>query len=229
MAVLHLIPCPIAEDALHTLPNYLLPIIESTKIWCVEDLRSARRFLKKVNKNIDIDSLELFVVNEHEDKALTNLETYLQEDKVIGLLSEAGCPAVADPGSKLVALAHLFKATVVPHIGPNSILLTLMGSGFNGQQFKFNGYLPVKQPELSLAIKKLAQESNICTQLFIEAPYRNKQLLEALCSFAPLNNLLCIGFNLTMPNQFIKTETVGYWKKNIPDFHKQPAVFALGA
>jgi 16S rRNA (cytidine1402-2'-O)-methyltransferase len=146
------------------------------------------------------------------------------------LLSDAGCPSVADPGSLLVALAHKYSIRVVPYVGPNSILLALMGSGFNGQQFKFNGYLPVKNPDLSKTIKRLEQEmlSSTCTQLFIEAPYRNRQLLEALCNICSAETKLCIAFNLTASSEFIVTKPIKYWRGNVPDFNKQPAVFALG-
>jgi 16S rRNA (cytidine1402-2'-O)-methyltransferase len=231
LAKLHLIPCPLAEDALHTIPKYLFPIIEEIKIWCVEDLRSARRFLKLINKNIDIDSLEIFVVNEHSKEDLPEITTRFKGDVSIGLLSDAGCPAVADPGSDLVALAHQNNVTIIPHIGPNSILLALMASGFNGQQFSFHGYLPIKDNERNAVIKKLEQESSLknCTQIFIEAPYRNLQILSSLIKFASQNTRLCIACDITGKNESIHTKTIAQWKNSIPAINKKPTVFLLAS
>jgi 16S rRNA (cytidine1402-2'-O)-methyltransferase len=230
-SVLHLIPCPLAENALHTIPPYLYPIITDIKIWCVEDLRSARRFLKLVNRNIDIDTLTIYVINEHSKEDLVKIVQHFVAGETMGLLSDAGCPAVADPGSDLVALAHSNNVKIIPHVGPNSILLALMASGFNGQQFSFHGYLPIKDNERNAFIKKLEQESSSkhCTQIFIEAPYRNIQIFEAILKFAHPNTKLCIACDITGKDEYIFTQKIAQWKGKVPDINKKPAVFLLAS
>jgi 16S rRNA (cytidine1402-2'-O)-methyltransferase len=157
--VLHLIPNILAEGRIETIPTYLKNIVTSIKIFGVEEIKSARRLLKALNKEIVIDDLQFYFINEHENASVTNLMEHLKKGHNVGYISEAGCPAIADPGQELAAAAHAQGIQVVPHVGPNSILLALMASGFNGQQFQFLGYLPIKQPELGLKIKELEQES----------------------------------------------------------------------
>jgi 16S rRNA (cytidine1402-2'-O)-methyltransferase len=153
----------------------------------------------------------------------------LKEGKTIGIISEAGSPGVADPGQTLVAIAHDMNIEIKPLVGPNSILLALMASGMNGQQFQFLGYLPIENYERTKAIKELEAESKKknCTQIFIETPYRNNQVIESLLRSCKENTLLCIAANLTSSKEFIKTKTITGWKKNKPDLHKQPAIFCL--
>ena len=153
----------------------------------------------------------------------------IKEGRTIGIISEAGCPGIADPGQQLVGIAQELNIDVKPLVGPNSILLALMASGMNGQQFKFNGYLPIKNPERNNTIKELENESakKNCTQIFIETPYRNNQLLEALLSNCQPSTKICIAVDLTSDKEFIKTKMVADWKKNKPDIHKRPAIFLL--
>ena len=158
-----------------------------------------------------------------------HLEKKIKEEKTIGIISEAGCPGIADPGQQLVAIAQEMNIEVKPLVGPNSILLALMASGMNGQQFRFAGYLPIKNPERNNAIKELESESakKNCTQIFIETPYRNNQLMEALLSACQPATKICITVDLTGKEEFIKTRSVADWKKNKPDIHKRPAIFLL--
>jgi 16S rRNA (cytidine1402-2'-O)-methyltransferase len=149
----------------------------------------------------------------------------------IGIISEAGCPGIADPGQQLVTIAHEMNVEVKPLVGPNSILLALMASGMNGQQFKFNGYLPIKNPERNNTIKELESESakKNCTQIFIETPYRNNQLMDALLNICQPSTKICLAVDLTSEKEFIKTRSVTGWKKDKPDIHKRPAIFLLYA
>ena len=182
-----------------------------------------------------IDNYEWVVIDKHAQDSLASNETkkifmqFVREEKNIGILSEAGCPGIADPGQSLVDLAHTLGATVRPLVGPSSILLALMASGMNGQSFRFVGYLPIDHAERTKVIRDLEQESarKKCTQIFIETPYRNNQLLEALLNNCNAATRLCIAANLTASNEFIRTATVAVWKNNQPDIHKQPAIFLL--
>jgi 16S rRNA (cytidine1402-2'-O)-methyltransferase len=229
MSILHLIPTPLAPESNHTLPQYLYALIAEIKIWCVEDLRTARRFLKSINKEIVIDDLKFYVLNEHENKDIDHIIKHFKNNEIVGLMSDAGCPAVADPGAELVAVAQQMNVKIIPHVGPNSILLALMGSGFNGQTFKFNGYLPVKNPEKSKAIKNLEQESisKNCTQIFIETPYRNNQMLEDILRNCANNTRLCVAVDISAPSEQIISATIAEWKNNKIDFNKRPAVFLI--
>ncbi len=228
--MLHLIPTPIAENNLLYVHPQMHQTITSIKIWCVEELRTARRFLKAVNREINIDELTFFVVNKQQLVDEEKIAKYLQSKQDVGLLSEAGCPAVADPGSSVVALAHKHKVPVMPHVGPNSILLALMGSGMNGQRFQFLGYIPIKNPERTAQIKALEAESAAkrCTQIFIETPYRNLSLLEELIKHCNPQTRLCVAANLQMENQIIVSQTIAKWRQQ-PELpiHKIPTVFCL--
>lgn len=228
---LHLIPNILAENAIHTIPAYLKQVVSDIKIWYVEEIRSARRFLKAMNKEIVIDELTFHILNEHEHASLQFATKLLEQGNDIGLISEAGCPAVADPGSELVQIAHKINATVKPHTGPNSILLALMASGFNGQQYMFHGYLPNKQPMLTQKILELERESkqrNI-SQFFIETPYRNDQMIQELIKHCQGATRLCVAANLSGANEIILSEPVSQWKRRTISFHKQPAVFGIYA
>ena len=199
-------------------------------IFFVENERTARRFLKTLAKEIIIDNYEWFTMAVDDDTARA-FRKKIKEEKTIGIISEAGCPGIADPGQQLVAIAHEMNVNVKPLVGPNSVLLALMASGMNGQQFRFVGYLPIKDPERNKAIKELESESakKTCTQVFIETPYRNNQLIEALLSICQPSTKICIAVDLTGDKEFIKTRSVTEWKKDKPDIHKRPAIFLLDA
>jgi 16S rRNA (cytidine1402-2'-O)-methyltransferase len=233
-AVVYLIPSQLDESGFNALPSYILHAIEHCRVFFVENERTARRFLKKLRPGIVIDDYEWFTVQGASMAPGSYKEIFKQkikEGKIIGIISEAGCPGIADPGQQLVAIAHELNAEVKPLVGPSSIILALMASGMNGQQFRFAGYLPIKQPEKNKTIKELENESvkSNCTQIFIETPYRNNQLLDSLLEVCHPATKLCIAADLTGENQFIKTRSMAEWKKNKPDMHKRPAVFLLQA
>lgn len=227
-----LVPTILSADALFSLPPYITDTVRQLKIFYVENERTARRFLKALDRNIDIDTLQLHLMNEHHPPDTSLAKKLLQEGHSIGVISEAGCPAIADPGQLVVQAAHSVQAAVVPLVGPNSMLLALMASGMNGQNFQFVGYLPVKPPERVKAIKDLEAVSakKQQTQLFIEAPYRNNQLLKDILANCNDRTQLCVAVDLTAPTEYIRTQSVGQWKKQADaDFHKRPAIFLLYA
>lgn len=226
---LHLIPNILAEESHQAIPSYLIEIVSKLKIFYVEEIKSARRFLKKMNREIIIDDLTFYMLNEHETESLADAKKLWLEGNDIGFISEAGCPSVADPGQELVALAHQNDVKVIPYVGPNSILLALMASGFNGQQFQFLGYLPNKQPFLTSKIKEIEKESQVknCTQIFIETPYRNDQLLAELLKHCSNETRICIACNLTGKDEQIISKSVSQWKQMTISFHKKPAVFLI--
>ena len=231
MAKLFLIPTSLGEcDFNRILPTLNNQIVTDLKHFIVEDVRTARRFLKKVDRSINIDELSFFVLNQH--TTAEEISTFLKPMIAgydMGVLSEAGCPAIADPGADVVAIAQRKNFTVVPLVGPSSILLSLMGSGFNGQSFAFSGYLPIQPAERSKALKKL--ESRAYTenqsQLFIETPYRNMKMVEEILQTCQPNTQLCIAADITLETEFIKTKTIKEWKSNIPDLNKRPCIFIL--
>jgi 16S rRNA (cytidine1402-2'-O)-methyltransferase len=230
MAVVYLIPSLLHEEGLQSIPPYITDAVKKCNVFFVENERTTRRYFKQLWKEMVIDNYEWIVVNEKE----TPVEAFKQkikEGKIIGIVSEAGCPGVADPGQQLIAIAQQMNIEVKPLVGPNSILLALMASGMNGQQFQFAGYLPVKEPDRSKAIKELEAESarKNCTQIFIETPYRNNQLIETIFKTTKPATQFCIAVDITGPNEWIKTKTIAEWKNNIPDIHKRPAIFLLYA
>ena len=227
-ATVYLIPSLLHEEGLRAIPSYITGIVKQCTVLFVENERTARRFLKKLDKEIVIDNYEWFTMT-NDDPNIDSFRKKIKEEKTIGIISEAGCPGIADPGQQLVAIAQELNIEVKPLVGPNSILLALMASGMNGQQFRFAGYLPIKNPERNNAIKELESESakKNCTQIFIETPYRNNQLMEALLSVCQPSTKICIAVDLTSEKEFIKTKTVADWKKNKPDIHKRPAIFLL--
>ncbi|WP_346316471.1 SAM-dependent methyltransferase [Chitinophaga sp. YIM B06452] len=227
-----LIPTVLSADALFSLPPYITDTVKRLDVFFVENERTARRFLKALDRSIDIDSLQLHLMNEHNPPDLGIARKLLLEGRSIGVISEAGCPAIADPGQLVVQAAHNINARVVPLVGPNSMLLALMASGMNGQNFQFAGYLPVKPPERAKAIKELEAVSarKQQTQLFIEAPYRNNQLLKDILANCNDRTQLCVAADLTAPTEYIRTQSVAQWKKQTDaDFHKRPAIFLLYA
>ena len=229
-ATVYLIPSLLHEEGLRSIPSYITDIVKQCTALFVENERTTRRFLKKLDKEIVIDNYEWFTMT-NDDPNTDSFRKKIKEEKTIGIVSEAGCPGIADPGQQLVAVAQELNIEIKPLVGPNSILLALMASGMNGQQFKFAGYLPIKNPERNNAIKELESESakKNCTQIFIETPYRNNQLMEALLLICQPLTKVCIAADLTGPTEFIKTKTVSEWRKSKPDFHKRPAIFLLQA
>lgn len=229
MATVYLIPAPLNEESLQPIPAYVLDAVKQCKVFFAENERTARRFLKKLDKAIVIDDYEWFTIHKAEAQVKGQFIQKLQQNKTIGIISEAGCPGIADPGQVLIEAAHKQGAVVKPLAGPSSILLALMGSGMNGQQFAFVGYLPIEEPQRK---RKLNQLEDISlkfesTQVFIETPYRNNQLLETILKTCNPKTRICIAANLTAPNEFIETKTVAEWKIKKPDLHKQPVIFCL--
>jgi 16S rRNA (cytidine1402-2'-O)-methyltransferase len=232
MAKLYLVPNVLSEgDWQNVLPAQIFTVVTATKYFIVENTRTARRFLKLVNREIDIDTLTFFELNKYTSAA--DLPTFLKPAEQgfdMAVISEAGCPGVADPGADVVKIAHQKGITVVPLVGPSSILLALMASGMNGQNFAFNGYLPVKPSERSreiLALEKKVKTGQQ-TQIFIETPYRNNQLAADLVKTCSPSTQLCIAANITGENEMIVTKSIQQWKNNLPDLHKQPVIFLIG-
>ena len=231
MSKLYLIPTSLGEcDFNRILPAQNTEIVTALRFFIVEDVRTARRFLKKTNHSIDIDSLTFFVLNQHtSSEELSGFLKPLFDGNDMGVLSEAGCPAIADPGADVVAIAQSHNFSVVPLVGPSSILLSLMASGFNGQSFAFAGYLPIQPDERSKALKKLESKaySENQSQIFIETPYRNMKMLEEIIKVCQPSTRLCIAADITLETEFIKTKTVKEWKGKLPDLNKRPCIFIL--
>lgn len=229
--IVYLIPSLLDENGIHTIPPYITDAIKKCQVFFVENERTSRRFLKLLWKEMVIDNYEWFTIHKAEEKAITVFRQKLNEGKTIGIISEAGCPGVADPGQLLVAAAQEMNIEIKPLVGPNSILLALMASGMNGQQFQFVGYLPIDNQQRMQAIKELENESKKknCTQLFIETPYRNNQLIEVILKTCSPSTRLCIAVDITGEKEWIKTKTVAEWKKEKIDTHKRPAIFLLSA
>lgn len=228
---LFLIPALLGEtDPDDVLPRRNTEIISGLRYFIVENIRTARRFLKKCNPDIEIDSLTFFELNQHTDRQ--HISEYLNPIKAgdsVGVISEAGCPAVADPGADVVSIAQAAGYKVVPLVGPSSILMAVMASGFNGQSFAFHGYLPI---DTSDRIKKLKQlETRIYnedqTQLFIETPYRNQKLAEDILQHCKPQTRLCIAMSISCDDEYIVTKPVRAWKGSLPDLNKKPCVFLI--
>ncbi|MCB0705927.1 MAG: SAM-dependent methyltransferase [Saprospiraceae bacterium] len=229
---LYLLPIPLGEDANHTLPEYLIQQFHRLDYFVAERAKTARRFLKEINHPKPMSEIHIEELNKHSQaEDLPFLLKPALEGHDLGLLSEAGCPGVADPGAQLIQLAHNRQIKVFPMVGPSSILLALMASGMNGQQFCFNGYLPQKKPDLIRKLQLLEKQALKFkqTQLFIETPYRNGAMFEACLEALAPNTRLCIACDLTLPTQYVRTCDIADWKKQpTPELHKRPAVFLLG-
>jgi len=231
MPTLYLIPCSLGETSFdRILPAHNTQIVTVIKHFIVEDLRSARRFLKKTSPQIVIDELTFYVLNQH--TTATEISTFIrpmQDGFDMGVISEAGCPAIADPGADVVAIAQSMQFRVVPLIGPSSILLSLMASGFNGQSFAFVGYLPVQPTDRVKMLKKLENRvyAEQQSQLFIETPYRNMKMVDDILAHCQPNTKLCIAADITLDSEYIVTKTVKAWKGNVPDLSKRPTIFIL--
>ena len=230
-AIVYLIPTVLSEGATECLSPYITDAIKKCTVFFVENERTARRYLKSIWKEIVIDDKEWFNMKEVNNETATAFHQKIKEEKIIGIISEAGCPGVADPGQALVHLAQQKGVLVKPLVGPNSILLALMASGMNGQRFQFAGYLPIEISERMKAIRSLETESKQkdCTQIFIETPYRNNQLLEALLKTCQPQTAICVAADLTGKTEFVQTKTVQQWKAALPDLHKRPVIFLLYA
>lgn len=229
--ILYLIPTTLGDVELaYCIPNHVVEVAQSLRHFIVEDTRTARRHLSKLKMPVPIDELNFYELNEHtRPEELHALLQPLLNGENVGLMSEAGVPAIADPGRDIVYIAHQKGIKVIPLVGPSSILLALMASGLNGQSFAFNGYLPVKDQERIQRIRTLekrsAQEKQ--TQVFIEAPYRNTKLLEAFLSACTDGTMLCIAANLTLDSEWVQTQAISYWKKHKPDINKKPCIFIM--
>jgi len=226
---LYLIPSPLSDEApAGMIPEFVKTTVSALRFFIVEDKRTCRRFLRKLDPSFPIDDSTFFIFNEHTVR--TDLEKFLEparKNKDIGIMSEAGLPCVADPGFEIVQTAHQMGIHVIPLPGISSIFMALMASGLNGQSFAFHGYLPVKKDEKVKRLKQLISisSSERQTQIAMEAPYRNNPFLDDLLETLPSKTLLCIAADITSPAEFIKTSTVSEWKKNKPDLNKKPALF----
>jgi 16S rRNA (cytidine1402-2'-O)-methyltransferase len=235
MGKVYLIPCVIDEKSFHTIPVYITGAVKDCQVFFVENERTARRYLKQLWKfhlpqeDLRIDDYEWFTIHQAEEQVMAAFVQKINDGNNIGIVSEAGCPGIADPGQLLVKTAQAMNIEVRPLVGPSSILLALMASGMNGQQFRFAGYLPIDNHQRVKAIKELeaASKQTNCTQLLIETPYRNNQLVESLLKTCQPSTLLCMAVDITGENEWIKTKTISGWKKEIPDIHKRPCIFCL--
>lgn len=230
---IYLIPSTLAPDsAQEVIPEQIREAIKNTQYYLVENIRTARRYISSLKTGVVIESLEFRELHKKTpDHLVKEFVMPALSGKNIGILSEAGCPGVADPGAKAVQEAHAHGLKVMPLTGPSSFLLALMASGFNGQSFEFHGYLPIKVPERNKAINRLEQESmrHKKTQIFMETPYRNDKMLEALLQHCHPKTRICVAVNISGEDEFIYSAPVSQWKKLKKSFHKQPAVFLLYA
>ena len=230
-SALYLIPVPLSDGAVeNVLPASNLALVGEIKHFIVENVRSARRFLKKCDRNINIDELTFYELNRHTDpNVIADYLQPLERGEAMGVISEAGCPAIADPGADVVAIAQRKGLKVRPLVGPSSILMGLMGSGFNGQSFAFVGYLPIDQGERARKFKEMERliRNDNQTQIFIETPYRNNKLMAEMCKQLPGNLALCVATDITGAGEKIVTKTVREWAHTKYDFDKVPTIFLL--
>jgi 16S rRNA (cytidine1402-2'-O)-methyltransferase len=228
-STIYLVPCVLDEAATQTIPPYIIDAIKDSAVIFAENERTARRFLKSICKEIVIDNYEWFTIHKAEAELISIFKERIIANKNIAIISEAGCPGIADPGQVLIEVAQQMNAVIKPLVGPSSILLSLMASGMNGQQFEFVGYLPIDNNEKIKTIKELEASSakNNSTKIFIETPYRNNQLIETVLKSCKPATRFCIAAELTSVNEFIKTKTIADWKKEKTDFHKKPVIFLL--
>jgi len=229
--MIYLIPSFLSENAVQTIPHYVITAVKSCQVIFAENERTARRFLKSMDKEIVIDDFEWYAIHKAEEEQINVFKQKIKEGKTIGIISEAGCPGIADPGQILVLEAQKLNVEIKPLVGPSSILLALMASGLNGQHFCFLGYLPIDEQERIKKIKKIEEDSSKkrSTQIFIETPYRNNKMLETILKNCNPSTQLCIASELTSLNELIKTKTVEAWKKETIDLHKKPVIFLLMA
>jgi 16S rRNA (cytidine1402-2'-O)-methyltransferase len=230
-ASLFLIPVTLGDTEIsQVLPSYNKNVLNAIQYFIVENVRTARRFLKQTDPDIDIDSLTFYILNKYTtEEELSGFLKPMDEGHSIGIISEAGCPAIADPGADIVALAQQKNLHIVPLVGPSSIVLALMASGFNGQNFAFQGYLPIDNEQRTKALKTLEQRvySENQTQLFIETPYRNDKMIEDILKVCKSSTKLCIAADITLKTEFIRTKKIDEWRKQMPKLGKRPCIFAL--
>jgi len=226
-----LIPVPLADEGLAHIPAVVGDILGGLKYIIAERAKTARRWIKKINPQVDLAEVEVFELNKHgEDEGLGAFLKRAALSGQMGLMSEAGCPGIADPGAEVVAMAHRMGILVKPITGPSSIMLALMASGMEGQHFSFKGYLPAKKPELKVALKQLESQSKRekCTMIFIETPYRNGQVVESCLEYLAPDTRLCIAKDLTSATEWIYSAPVKNWDASkIPDLHKIPCIFLI--
>jgi 16S rRNA (cytidine1402-2'-O)-methyltransferase len=227
---IYLIPVTLGgDDFLKVIPEKVISLTRQLRYFIVEDIRSARRFLRLIDKEFPINDSVFYELNEHTGEA--DIAHYLEPvagGSDIGILSEAGLPGIADPGSRIIALAHQKRITVTPLSGPSSILLALISSGLNGQNFTFNGYLPVKPAERSVKLRELEKKAGEgFSQIFMETPYRNQKMLESLIATCHDNTLLCIAADITLPTESIRTMRISEWKKDLPLLNDRLVVFVM--
>mgnify|MGYP001333319325 CR=1 FL=1 len=226
---LYLAPNFLGDSSLFNFDENFISLISKIEYFIFENEKVGRSFIKKINPIRDQSSINIRILNKKSD--IFKIDEFLnpcQSGFDIALISDAGCPAIADPGSDLISIAHEQNIRVVPLVGPSSILLALMASGMNGQQFKFNGYLPIDKKERKKTIKYLEKKSIFATQIFMETPYRNNQLIEALLKTCNNNTKLCIASDITLTTENIKTKTIAEWKQTKINLHKKPAIFLIG-
>ena len=225
----YLIPTVLHEEGLETIPAYILDAVKDCQVFFVENEKTARRFLKKLWREMVIDDYQWFAIHKAEQEVKQQFIQILQSGKNIGIISEAGCPGVADPGQVLVQAAQQANISVKPLVGPSSILLALMASGMNGQCFQFHGYLPIDSLERKKKLKELEADSQKrdCTQIFIETPYRNNPIIKEVIETCKEETRFCIAVDITAPSETIRTQTIKKWKQQVPDFHKRLAIFLL--
>ena len=219
IGTVYLIPTFLHEDALHVLPAYIADAIKECQVFFVENDKTTRRFFKKLWKEMVIDNYQWHIIHKAEDEVKAAFIKALKEGKNIGIVSEAGCPGIADPGQILIEAAQQINAIVKPLVGPSSILLALMASGMNGQCFQFHGYLPIDSIERKKKIKELELDSKKrnCTQIFIETPYRNNALIKDVLDNCQAETKFCIAVDITAPSESIQTKMVKQWKQTVPD------------
>jgi len=229
--MVYLIPSFLSEDAVETIPPYVLTAVKNCQVIFAENERTARRFLKSMDKEIVIDDFEWHTIHKAEQEQINVFRQKIKEGKNIAIISEAGCPGIADPGQILVYEAQKLNVEIKPLVGPSSILLALMASGFNGQQFSFLGYLPIDNMERIGKIKQIEEESakRKCTQIFIETPFRNNKMIETILQNCKPSTQLCIAAELTSTNEWIKTKAIADWKNEKIDLHKKPVIYLLMA
>ena len=229
--MVYLIPSFLSEDAVETIPPYILTALKSCRVIFAENERTSRRFLKSMNKEIVIDDFEWHTLHKAEQEQVNVFRQKIKAGENIAIISEAGCPGIADPGQILVHTAQELNVQVKPLVGPSSILLALMASGFNGQHFSFLGYLPIDHMERIIRLRQIEEESlrRKCTQIFIETPFRNNRMIETILQNCKASTSLCIAADLTSKNESIKTKTIAAWQKEKIDLHKKPVVYLLSA
>lgn len=228
-SVLYLFPISISDNSItEVIPADVLNKYKTISLWFVENARTCRQFLKKVDSSIDINSLTIFELDKHQPlQQQQDIELLMKEHQLIGVMSESGLPCIADPGNIVVRIAHKLGVSVKPYVGPSSILLALMASGFNGQNFKFNGYLPIQSETLKPFLLNLEKESAKTTQLFIEVPYRNDKTFQFLLQYLSPETYLLLAKDITGVNEYIQCKTIKEWKKSNTVIGKTPCVFGV--